>query len=121
MSREWLDYYEDMIVACESIIQFSENHTKESFCNSKLHYDATIRNIEVLGEAAKLIPTEIRSAIKEIPWTKLIALRNIVIHDYFEIDDDILWDVIINKIPKVLEELNNMPRNYSQFFKKLDL
>ncbi len=117
MSREWLDFYEDMIVACKAIIEYSKGHSKDSFCQSKLHYDATIRNFEILGEAAKLIPMEVRATVTEIPWSKLIALRNIVIHEYFEIDDTILWDVISNKIPGVLKELQMMPNKYSQFFK----
>lgn len=118
MSREWLDFYEDMIVACKAILDYSRDHTQDSFCQSKLHYDATIRNFEILGEAAKLIPLELRTVASEIPWTKLIALRNIVIHEYFEIDDNILWDVITNKIPSMLEALRSMPQKYSYFFEK---
>lgn len=116
MSREWLDFYEDMIVACKAIIEYSKEHSQQSFCKSKLHYDATIRNFEILGEAAKLIPIEIRAAVLEIPWAKLIALRNIVIHEYFEIDDYILWDVITNKIPDILKILQTLPKKYPSFF-----
>lgn len=120
MSREWLDFYEDMIKACHLINDFTAGHDKESFCQTQIAYHATIRNFEILGEAAKLIPIEIREAVTEIPWIKLIAFRNIIIHEYFEIDDNILWDVISNKVDEILKELKEMPNKYPQFFKNQD-
>ncbi|GMW05524.1 MAG: DUF86 domain-containing protein [Gammaproteobacteria bacterium] len=57
-----------------------------------------MRNIELLGEAARQIPPEVRGRAPDIEWTKIIALRNILIHGYFGIDDDILWDVVTRRV-----------------------
>jgi len=57
-----------------------------------------VRNLELLGEAANQIPDEIRARAPEIEWRKLIGLRNILIHSYFGVDEDILWDLVKNKV-----------------------
>lgn len=57
-----------------------------------------MRNLELLGEAANQIPDEIRARAPEIEWRKLIGLRNILIHSYFGVDEDILWDLVKNKV-----------------------
>lgn len=98
MSREWRMYVRDMVECCNRITAYSQGLTKLVFEHHGLAYDAIVRNIELLGEAARHIPPEIRDKAPVIEWQKIIALRNILIHGYFGIDDDILWDVVQNKI-----------------------
>ncbi len=65
--------------------------------------DAVVRNIEVIGEAVKRVPEEIKEKYKEIEWKKIAGLRDILIHEYFAINLEIIWDIIQNKLP-VLED-----------------
>ena len=72
---------------------------------SGLAYDATLRNLELIGEAATHIPEAIRTAHPEIPWRMIIATRNRLIHGYLGIDDDILWGVIRDDVPGLMLSL----------------
>ena len=72
---------------------------------SGLAYDATLRNLELIGEAATHIPEAIRTAHPEIPWRMIIATRNRLIHGYLGIDDDILWSIIRDDVPGLMLSL----------------
>ncbi len=61
--------------------------------------DAVVRNLEVIGEAVKRLPPELRARRSDIEWQRIAGLRDILIHEYFGVDIDILWDVIVNKLP----------------------
>ncbi len=72
--------------------------SKEDLIRNELVQDAVIRNLEVIGEAVKKIPDDIRSNYKDIPWKKIAGLRDILIHEYFGVNMNIVWDVIENKL-----------------------
>jgi uncharacterized protein with HEPN domain len=81
---------------------------RAQFDQRGLAYDAILRNIELLGEAARHISEEERQKTPDIDWRGVIAVRNILVHGYLGVDDDILWDVIHQRIPelkRLLEEL----------------
>ena len=71
------------------------------FSADDMRIDAVIRNLEIIGEAAKNIPVEIREEYPDIEWKKIVGLRNILIHEYSGVDIDILWDVVKNKLPEL--------------------
>lgn len=73
-----------------------------------LTYDATVRNLELIGEAATHIPDEIRIKNQSIPWRLIIATRNRLIHAYLGIDNDTLWSIIIDNVPSLLTSLKNL-------------
>lgn len=87
--------------------------TQEGFVGSGLNYDATIRNLELIGEAATRVPDEIQRANIQIPWRLIIATRNRLIHGYLGIDNDTLWSIIRSDIPALLPQLSAL-RNNSQ-------
>ena len=60
--------------------------------------DAVARNLEIIGEASKRIPVEIKRQIPDIPWKKIVGLRNMLIHEYSGMDKEIIWDIIENKL-----------------------
>lgn len=98
MSREWRIYVSDMLACCDRVIAYTDGVSRESFDERGMVFDATVRNLELLGEAANQLPDEVRAWAPEIEWRKLIGLRNILIHSYFGVDEDILWDVVQNKV-----------------------
>jgi uncharacterized protein with HEPN domain len=98
MSREWTLYVRDMVTCCDHILTYTEGVSRETFDQRGMVFDATVRNLELLGESASQLPEEARARAPEIEWRPLIALRNILIHAYFGIDDDILWDLVQNKV-----------------------
>ncbi len=75
---------------------------------SELHYDATLRNLELIGEAATHIPDTIRIANPHISWRLIVATRNRLIHGYLGIDNDTLWSIITGDIPALLPQLREL-------------
>lgn len=106
--REWRFYLEDMIEFAQKVICYTNGLNQRSFIASGLTYDATVRNLELIGEAANHIPVKIREDNPQIPWRMIIATRNRLIHGYLGIDDDVLWNIIDMDIPELLESLNNL-------------
>jgi len=106
--REWCFYVDDMIGFVQKVIAYTEGLDRNEFENRDLNYDATVRNLELIGEAATHIPDNIRKAYQGIPWRQLIATRNRFIHGYLGIDKDTLWSIIQDDIPSLLPELQNL-------------
>lgn len=106
--REWRFYIDDMICFAQKVIAFTDALDQENFIASSLHYDATVRNLELIGEAATHIPHAIRAANPQIPWRLIIATRNRLIHGYLGIDNDTLWSIIREDIPGLLHELQKL-------------
>ena len=103
--REWHFYVNDMIQFSENVLAYSDGLKQQEFASSGLNYDATIRNLELIGEAATHIPKKIRETYTNIPWRKIIALRNRLIHAYLGIDIDTVWSIMHDDIPVLIIEL----------------
>lgn len=106
--REWRFYVEDMIGFAEKAISYTRSLDQASFVASDLTYDATLRNLELIGEAATRIPDDVRAAHSYIPWRMMIATRNRLIHAYLGIDNDIVWSIIQDELPKLLIQLRKL-------------
>lgn len=103
--REWRFYLDDMIGFAEKVITYTEGLNQEDFVADGLTYDATLRNLELIGEAAVQIPDTVRTANPQIPWRLVIATRNRLIHGYLGIDNDTLWSIIRSDVPALLSNL----------------
>ena len=103
--RELRFYLDDMIGFAEKVVDYTQNLDQDSFVTSGLNYDATLRYLELIGEAATHIPEDIREANSEIPWRLIIATRNRLIHGYLGIDNDTLWSIIRDDVPSLLSNL----------------
>ena len=106
--REWRFYLHDMLSFAENVLAYSEGFNQDSFAATGLNYDATIRYLELIGEGATHIPEEIRLTYPDIPWRRVIATRNRLIHGYLGIDIDTLWSIIQSDIPSLINELQKI-------------
>ncbi len=98
--REFILYLEDML---ESMMRIEEYLRKLDFRKFKMNYlvvDATIRNFEVIGEASKNVPKYIQEKYPEIPWRKMYGLRNLIVHEYFGIDYEMIWEIAKSNLPQ---------------------
>lgn len=91
-----------MIDFAGKVLSYTEGLDQAGFVASGLVYDATLRNLELIGEAATRVPEAIRIAHPEVPWRMIIATRNRLIHGYLGIDDDTLWSIIVDDVPQLL-------------------
>ncbi len=105
MSRSWELFLRDMLEAARRVIRFTGDRYLEAFVADEMAYDATLRNLEVLGEAAKSIPEEVRQRYPDVDWRGIAGLRDVLAHAYFALDDATLWKIIRVDIPRVLELL----------------
>ena len=105
MPREYKAYLTDILESIRRIEEYTENLTIESFKKNQLIQDAVVRNLEITGEAVKNIPNNVKSRNPNVEWKKIAGLRDILIHAYFGIDTDIVWDIIKNKLPELKIEI----------------
>jgi uncharacterized protein with HEPN domain len=108
--RAWHFYLHDMICFAEKVLVYCDGLDQGAFEATGLNYDATVRNLELIGEAATHIPAEIRETYASIPWRQMIAMRNRLIHGYLGIDNDTLWSIIQDDVPPLLTELQKISK-----------
>ena len=112
--REWRLYLDDMIGFSRKVLSYTEGVDQAAFSANGLIYDATLRNLELIGEAATHIPEEIRAAQPEIPWRMVVATRNRLIHAYLGIDDDTVWSIVRDDVPALLSSLEALRERYRE-------
>ena len=115
MPRDYKVYLEDIIEAIAKIERYMANLSFEEFSRKEIVIDATIRNFEIIGEAVKRIPENIKQKYPEVEWKKIAGLRDILIHEYSAIDLEILWDIIKNKLPEFKKNISKILKNKALF------
>jgi uncharacterized protein with HEPN domain len=102
-------YVEDIKQACREILDFTrEIPNAEEFGQDRRTYLAVVHSLEVIGEAARQMPRGFKSVHPEIPWREVASLRNVIAHEYFGLDNEIIWDVIKTQIPGLIEKFQNL-------------
>jgi uncharacterized protein with HEPN domain len=103
--REWRFYVDDMAGFVRKVLTYTHGLDQAGFENSGAIYDATLRNLELIGEAAMHTPAAVREGAPNVPWRQIIATRNRLIHGYLGIDNDTLWSIVQTDIPALLPQL----------------
>ena len=106
--REWRSFITDMIVFCEKVLRYTGDLNFERFVDDELIYDATMRNVRLIGEAALNIPPAVQAANQTIDWRQIIGMRHRLTHAYKAVSDDVVWDTIQSDIPQLLSQLREM-------------
>jgi len=110
MPRDFEVYLEDIRQAIVKVRNYTAGLTRQSFAQDDMRIDAVIRNLEIIGEAAKMVPESIRTRFPLVEWKKIAGLRDILAHHYFEVDLDIIWDILQNKLPELERALSENPK-----------
>ncbi len=114
--RTYRFFLEDIVESIIKIEIYTKSLSYGKFTKSPKTIDAVVRNLEIIGEAAKHIPTSIRSKHTEIPWKKMIGLRNIITHEYFGVDEKIIWEIVKGEISDVKHSIIKiLQTNQGQF------
>jgi uncharacterized protein with HEPN domain len=101
-------YLEDLLLAMNRIGEYIEGLSFIDFKRDYKTVDAVIRNFEIIGEASRNLPDEVKEKYSEVPWAEMYLLRNKVSHEYFGIDYEIIWDVAFNYLPENKKQIENI-------------
>ncbi len=106
--RDWKVRIDDILDAIGKIQRYTKGMTRQSFSADSMIIDAVARNIEIIGEAARHVPADIRERYPGVPWADMRGMRNVVAHDYSRVDVDILWDTLERNLPPLVPLLREI-------------
>jgi len=107
------EYLVDILEAAKIAFEYVSDKNKEDFLNDIQCQDAVIRRIEIIGEAARRISDETQTTFPEMPWSDMISMRNIMIHEYDGIDLEIVWETVQNDLPSLIESMEKIIKKLS--------
>ena len=106
--RPWRLYIEDMVEFDERVLSYTDGMDQNAFVADGRTYDATLHNIELIGEAATHVPGYVRDAHPQIEWRNMVGARNRLAHGYLGVDDDVVWDIVQTDVPEMLRKLRRL-------------
>jgi uncharacterized protein with HEPN domain len=111
VSRDHGLYLRDILASGEKIKSIADSHFFQEFTEEWMARDAVARNFELIGEAVRRLPRDLLALAPEVEWAKFLALRKILLHAYFQLDDEILWDAAVNKLPGLMAAAERLLRS----------
>ena len=109
--RDYKLYLDDISQAIKKIEKYTKGMSSKELKKDDLVIDAVVRNLEIIGEAVKNIPSRIKDKHPDVEWKKISGLRDILAHEYFGIDLEILWDIVKNKLPDFKKEIFRLSKD----------
>jgi uncharacterized protein with HEPN domain len=108
VSRSWRLYLDDIVEATELVIEFTSGMTLPEFLEDTRTYHAVLRNLEIVGEAAKKLPADIREMAPTVPWRQIAGFRDRLAHGYFAVEDDVIWNIVEQHLLTLRDEANRL-------------
>lgn len=105
MPREWPLRVQDILESIQKILRYTDGMSQEEFDRDERTFDAVVRNFLIIGEAANFIPEEIEETHPDVPWGQMRGMRNVLVHVYFGIDSDIIWQTIREDLRPLVPQL----------------
>ncbi len=107
-SREWQLRIQDILISANEILELTAGMKYEDFLVDRVITKAVLYNFVIIGEATKNVPVEIRSRYPEIPWRLMGNMRNVMTHEYFQVDLEIIWTTIQDSLPLLIPQIQNL-------------
>jgi len=108
MKREFLDYLQDILDSIADMESFISGMPLDGFKGDRKTINAVVRSLEIIGEASKKVPVAVQKKYPDVPWKKMAGMRDKLIHEYFGIDEEIVWKVASEEIPAVKPAIKKM-------------
>jgi uncharacterized protein with HEPN domain len=108
VSRSWRLFLGDILEAADRVQRYANGKDLPAFVADEMAYDAVLRNLHIIGEAAKAIPADVRQGHPDVDWKGMAGLRDVLAHAYFGLDDATLWDVVTTKVPKLRDQVRRI-------------
>ncbi|MCX9084965.1 MAG: DUF86 domain-containing protein [Candidatus Methanoperedens sp.] len=101
MKREFIDYLNDIFTAIEKVERFTQGMDLEEFVEDEKTVFAVVRALEIIGEAAKKIPVQVRDRYQDVPWQEMAGIRDKLIHEYFGVKLEVVWNTVEKDLPEL--------------------
>lgn len=109
-SKDWRVRIDDILEAIDRIRRYTRGLDEAAFCADDRTVDAVVRNLEIIGEAAKKVPADVARRHSSIPWNRMAEVRNVLVHEYHSVDPAIVWSTIHHDLPPLVGPLREMQR-----------
>jgi uncharacterized protein with HEPN domain len=108
MSRDYRLFLGDILECGMRILDYSVSLDLSGFISNRMAYDAILRNMEIIGEAAKNVPPEVRTRYPEVDWRGMAGLRDVMAHEYYGLEDETLWDIVQHELPPLIAQVKRI-------------
>lgn len=112
--RDWRLFVHDMVGFCDQVLLYTHGHDLASLSADRMRFDATMRNLELIGEAATHVPPDARERAQDVPWRLIVGLRNRLIHAYLSIEPETVWLIITQQVPPLRQRLAELASGGSE-------
>lgn len=106
--RSWQERVQDILICAQNIRSFTEGMSYDDFLDDPRTIRAVAFEFTTIGEAARVIPVEVQQRFPDVPWGKMHGIRNVLVHEYFRLDEEILWRASLEDIPPLIEALKKI-------------